>query len=360
MATILCALSGIEYKTEHMSIHLTSRESHHPIFDIPATKLLQLTPRWLNQELSETENYLLYLALFNSTGLIQFRVPAIRTAALTAIIAQNMAPLADIVERIISSGTTKVTNILHLPSYIISPETSDLSSSADWIEIWNNCYTDYLDNYKTSTALEKLTRQETILERLIKDRTKDISSYAGQLAKWAADAGNFPECPAGLDASILSGKQMSLSSYWQHIIKCCAKYEAIWEIPGEDIKELIEHCEDTIFHGSIYAHELMTLLRAGYERKNNFLNLGDMDIGANGANTYRILDASASIEDANKLALIDSAPANPPIESNYPNKLAFLRAKLNYSAKKNEEEKIAINNALNAIGKTNNPILGKL
>lgn len=348
MATILCSLSGIEYITEHMPVYLTARESHHPIFDIPAAKLLTLTPRWLNQELSDTENYLLYLALFNSTGLIQFRVPALRTAEITAIIAQNMAPLADIVERIITSGSTRVSNILHLPSYIISPETQDLSDSPNWIEIWNNCYADYLDNYKTSTAVEKLTRLETTLERLIKDRNKDISSYSGQLAKWAADAGNFPEYDAGLDSSILNGKPMSLSAYWQHIIKCCAKYEAIWEIPGDDIKELIEHCEEHIFHGSIYAHELMTLLRAGYERKNNFLNLGDMDIGANGASTYRILDASASIQDANLLALIDSAPINAPVESNYPNKLAYLRAKLNYSAKLNQAENIAINAVLNS------------
>ena len=289
---------------------------------------------------------------------MQFRTPAIyNSTILPAIIAQNMAPLADIVERIIASGTTRVTNILHLPSYIISPETADLGSTPDWIEIWNNCYTDYLDNYKTSTALEKLTRLETTLERLIKDRTKDIASYSGQLAKWAADAANFPEYPAGLDSSILGGKEMTLSAYWQHIIKCCAKYEAIWEIPGEDIKELIEHCEETIFHGSIYAHELMTLLRAGYERKNNFLNLGDMDIGANGASTYRILDASASIEDANKLALIDSAPVNKPVESNYPNKLAFLKAKLNYNMKMNQAENVAANEI---IASSSNVLASKL
>jgi len=75
---------------------------------------------------------------------------------------------------------------------------------------------------------------------------------------------------------------------------------------------------------------LFQLLRDGLQRKKNFLNLGDIDIGNPSATTFRILDADASIEDANKLALIDSAPTELPIESNYPTKLAYLRAKMKY------------------------------
>lgn len=327
MARILCSLSGIEYNCDHIPMYLTSRESHHPIFDIPTRKLLDLCPRWIQGELSDTENYLLYLALFNSTGLMDFRVPATRTGDTASIVAQNMAPLAAIVEKIYTSGSIKVSEILHLPSFVITPDTKDLSSTSDWITIWNNCYKDYEDHYATSTALEKLTRQETILERYIRDHNKDISQYANRLANWAADAGKFYD----ENYMILNEHNAPelLSSYWKRIIVSCARTESIWSIPDADLSELIQHCEETIYHGSIYAHTLMSLLRAGAERKKNFLDIGDIDIGQHGT-SFRILDADTSVEDANKLALIDSAPLEAPIERNYPNKLAFIKAKLNY------------------------------
>lgn len=329
MARILCALSGIEYETEHMAVYLTSRESHHPIFDIPTSRLITLTPRWLQGELSHTENYLLYLALFNSTGLLEFRVPATVCVETPSIIAQNMDRLANIVERIHNSGSDKVSNILHLPSYVISPETKDLSSTPDWITIWNNCYKDYQDRYRSSTALERLERKETILERWIKDNTKDISQYAARIADWAYDAAKFDQY-AEFDIVNECGKSEKLSSYWKRIIVACARTEAIWQINTDDLQELIEHCEEHIQHGTIFAHTLMSLLASGVARKKNFADIGDIDIGANGAMSFRILDADASIEDANKLALIDSAPSEKPIEKDYPNKLAYLKAKFNY------------------------------
>lgn len=339
MARILCSLSGIEYKVEHMAVYLTSRESHHPIFDIPTKRLLELTPRWIEGELSSTENYLLYLALFNSTGLMDFRSPAMQTADTASIIAQNMAPLASIVERIWSSGTTKISEILHLPSICITPDTKDLESSPDWITVWNNCYKDYEDHYSTSTALEKLNRQETILERYIRDHNKDISSYAGKLANWAADAGKFYD----ENYQVLNehNKPEMLSSYWKRIIVACAKTDTVWNLHEGDLMDLIDHCENHICLGSIYGHTLMSLLRSGLQKKKDFLDIGDIDIGQHGT-SFRILDANTSVEDANKLALIDSAPLEMPIEKNYPNKLAWLKARLNYSMAQDYKNSAAV------------------
>ncbi len=254
-----------------------------------------------------------------------------------------MEQLAAIVWKIYTSGSTKVSEVLHLPHYIVSPETKDLSSTPDWIAIWNNCYSDYQNHYRTATALQKLEHQESILERHIRDRTKELSSYVTRLAEWAAIAGNFPTCEAGLDKSILGGRKMSLADYWKHIIICCARSESIWEIPKDDLYELYDHCIDNISHGSTSSYTLMAALKTGISQKENFLNIGDIDIGVNGAATFRILDADASIEDANKLALIDSAPAEKPVESRYPNKLAFIRAKLNWQMKQEHIASIAAN-----------------
>lgn len=335
MARVLCAISGIDYRCDHMQFYLTSRESHHPIFDIPTGKLLEITPRWLDGELSHTENYLLYLALFNSTGLMEFRVPATISAETPSIVAQNMSQLAAIVERIYKTGPTRAKEQLQLPHFVITPDTKDLSSSHDWIKIWEEAYKNYEDGYKTATLLERIERQETILERYIKDRTKDVSSYANRIANWAYDAGGF-EKYADYDVLNEENKIERMADYWKRIIIACAKMESIWNIPEVDLQDLIEHCEEHIFHGSIYAHTLMSLLKAGLEKKKNFLDLGDIDISPNGT-TFRILDADASVEDANKLAMIDSAPQEEPQEKDYPNKLAFIRAKFKYRMKKDYE-----------------------
>lgn len=328
MTRVLCAISGVEFKCEHMPLYLTSREHSHPIFSVPTPKLLKLLDRWFSQELSDTENYLLYLALWNTTGLVEFRSPATRTGETASIIAQNLPALVRVVERIADSSEARISEILHLPTFVITPDTADLMNSHDWIRIWEMCFEEYQNKYVTATALERLTARESILERYIKDHTKEISIYAKQLANWAYDAGNFA---LHADYIVLNeyDKHELMSSYWKRIIVACAKSESIWEIPDIDLQDLIEHCEEHIYHGSIYAHTLMSLLRAGAERKKNFLDLGSIDIGANGT-TFRILDADASVQDANLLAAIDSAPSSPPIEGNYPNKLAYIKAKMNY------------------------------
>jgi hypothetical protein len=340
MARILCALSGIEFQCTHMQMYLTSRESHHPIFDISTSRLLEVTPRWLDGELSPTENYLLYLALFNSTGLMDFRVPATLSADTPSIVAQNMDALANIVERIYKTGPTRIREQLHLPSFVITPDTKNLESSPDWIKIWEEAYKNYEDGYRTATLLERIERKETVLERYIKDRSKDISSYASRIADWAHDAGGFEK---HADYIVLNefDKPERMADYWRRIIIACAKTEAIWNIPDVDLTDLIEHCEEHIYHGSIYAHTLMSLLKAGAERKKNFLDLGDIDIGSNGI-SFRILDADTSVEDANKLALIDSAPLTEPVESQYPNKLAYIRAKMNWRMKQDYERSQAV------------------
>ncbi len=121
MAKILCALSGIEFKCDHFPIYLSSREVHHPIFSVDTSRLLTYDEKWINNDLNDTESYLLYLALFNSTGLCRFEVPAIRTQLTASIIAQNMSKLFDAVDSIQCIGIEKSRTTLMLPSFNIGP-----------------------------------------------------------------------------------------------------------------------------------------------------------------------------------------------------------------------------------------------
>lgn len=346
MARVLCAYSGIEFKTDHFPIYLTSREHHHPIFSASTSDLLALAPKYLEEKLSATENYLYYLALFNTTDLLEFRVPAIQTPHTQAIIASNAEALIQIVERIYIAGADRVRYALSLPKFVISPDTKDLSNSKYWIESWTQNYADYLNGYKDTTRQAELMRREYALERLIKDKNKDPSKYALQLAEWAARAAEFNDDGQIVADGTDNDKPIPLNEYWKKLIRMCCKGENIYCIHDGDLSELIDHLEQSLeIHGNIQAYTLMAVLRGVQTKKQNYLDLGDIDIGAHGT-VFRILDADSSVEDANKLALIDSAPSQKPIESDYPSKLAYLRARTKWDMaeayRKSEETRAKI------------------
>lgn len=343
---ILCSKSGIQFTTEFFSLDFSKREISHPIFSASRKQLSALTKEWADGNLPPAETYLLYVALFNSTKRVDFRTSTTFTSDTLAIVNANMEALTRIVEIIWETGEERVNSVFHLPFFVISSDTSDLSSSGDWIAMWNQCYKDYQDSYVSSTLAAKIAAKEDSLERHIKDKTKDISSYASALAHWASLAGNFPNEDGGSDLIKIVGKPMTLSEYWKSIIVACARGDTIFKYPVEDVEELIGECEEFIPQGSIYAFTLMTLLREGKDKLNSFFNLGDINLGRNGDVGFRILDANSSVEDANKLALIASAPSSEPILRDYPNKLAFLKAKMNWKLKEEHNASIKYNDEM--------------
>jgi hypothetical protein len=315
---ILCAYSGIQFTVEHFPAYLSSRECYHPIFDIPQKKLFSYITKWTNHELTDVDSYLLFLALLNSTDQIEFRVPAERTTRTTQIVALNMDALIHIIGKI---------NLIKHPAFVLSriaitPETKNLSNVNIWIQNWNESFRDFQDGYKQRELDEKIIRREYALQKLIKDAQKPIAHYAKILADWAADAADFP-----MNAISIDSKTTSCREYWKSIIVRCCKDESIFQVPKNDIIELIDHCEDNLEMGSIYSYTLMKLLRDGIRKQSNFLGFSELD---SGAPNYRILDVESTIEDANKMAMIDSAPESAPVKSSYPTLLAYLRAKAKY------------------------------
>ena len=317
---ILCGLSSIEFQCDHFPAYLHARETFHPIFSIPQKKLISYTRKWAAGELTATDNYLLFLAILNSSDLVEFRVPAIRTPFTDSIVAQNMESL---VRTVIKLNTVTNPTVV-FPRYVITPETKNLSNVKYWIENWHNSYQEFLDGYRAAHKSEKLSRRESALERMIKNPHKPISAYASQIADWAATAGSFPE---GLIPSPFSNLQISLSDYWKQIISRCANETALFSIPRTDLDDLLEHCEQNIPVGTIYSNALFKILRHAIERQKNFLGLGDLDISRS---TYQILESSDDAESANIRAMIDSAPESEPNPDQYPTRFAYLKAKLRW------------------------------
>lgn len=328
MARILCGISGIEFKCEHFPISLTSREYSHPIFHVPQKRLLSYLGKWSEGELTPTDSYLLFLAFLNSTNQVEFRVPAKLTGNTHSIVANNMKDLV----RTVSLVSTITHPNFVIPRFVISPETCNLEVIHYWIAAWQNAFDDFCKGYKEARHREDVLELEISIESVLKNPEIKPQIYANAVAKWAALAGNFPT----FTVDTVFGK-LSLDEYWKMIIRKTVSSESIFSVPKSDIQELIEHCEDNIQHGSIYAHALMSLLREGLQKQDNFLGLGDFNLGES---VYRILDAGTSVEDANKLAMIDTAPETEPKLSEYPNKLAYLKAKVKWDMAQKYANKI--------------------
>jgi len=128
---ILCAYSSITFTVEHFPGTLSSRESYHPVFDMPQKRLLSNLGKWSSGGLTPTDSYLMFLAVLRSTDLVDFRVPAIRTEKTDATIAQNMEALCRTVIRLNSVSNPAVCFplfVLHIKGNIV-PLLFEISNS---------------------------------------------------------------------------------------------------------------------------------------------------------------------------------------------------------------------------------------
>lgn len=330
MARITCCYSSVVFNCEHMPMGLNAHEYHHPLFTVPKKKLLGLTRDWAANKLSPTESYLLYLSLLHSTDLIIWRTSARYTEKTQSIIHNNMEHLVQMVGKIDIIKHPSFT----LPKFAITYDTGDLSNSFYWIQAWLANYREFMDDFIDASRREeikvKVERRENSLEKLIKNNQVDINTLADNLAHWARIAGDFPEYEV---THPINKRKVPISDLWEDVIRACAKEEAIWKYSVGVIDKLIEHCEENIPHGSIYAHSLMKLLRNGLKKREDYMGFGDIDL-AGKKTTFKLLDAHSSVEEANMIAAIQSAPDTEPRRDQYPKLSDYLRAKLNFDMKK--------------------------
>ncbi len=323
MSKFFCGLSGIECEVSYLPLKLSSREYAHPVFFLPQSKLLGLFSQFSKEQFTDTESYLLFLALLNSTELVEFRVPAKHTARTAAITNTWMNDLTEIVFKI----NTIKNPAVQFPRFVISPDTADLKNAGQWIQIWNKKYQEFLDGNKTRARLETLDALETRVHRLILDPNASPEKYATHLANWAEIAASFPVFTVTTSLGV-----MGINEYWKTIIRKCFNQKAMFDIPAEDVDELYNHCCESLELGTLYSSSLLKLLKEGKERQISYLGLGDLAT-LNGELSYQILDESDdSTQNANMIALISSAPKQEPRREDYPSMFEFQRARIKYKA----------------------------
>lgn len=318
MAKITCSKSGVIFNCEHMPVQSACE---HPLFSVSQKRLIALAGSWASGRLTSTESYLVFLALLDSTELIQWRNAASYHDGMDQIVANNMENLIGIIAKINLINHPSFT----LPSFSIGPDTCKLDNAFHWIKTWIGNYREWYESAMDSKAADelryKIQSREEALQRLIKSSTHP-DTYAATLADWAATAGGFP---TSTTPHPISKQPISISEYWKQIIRTIANEDKLWRFPRADIVELIEHCEDNIVHGNIYSHKLMAYLRSGLRKYDDYLGFGESDMNV-GATSFTIMPARTTIQDINTTALLNTAPTGEPKQSQYPNRFAWLKA----------------------------------
>lgn len=311
MAKVICGISGIEYKCQHIPMILNKRETAHPIFFLKQRKLLELYQLYSENRLTEIDSYLLFTALLYSTDSINFSVPCRQTSQTQKIIAANIAQLVKVIH--LSNAIQHPS--FKLPGYYIRQETAGLDTIHNWLK---SCLTN-ITTFKLGIAREKeldeIRSVENKLAAIIKSPENGDIKIAAAVAKWANLAADFPAAN---------------SEYWMSIIRKCYNITHMFSTPKADLVAIKEHCENNLEPGSLYFHTLMKILKTGIANHNDFLGLGNL--GDTPSAKYTLLDTppdnSREIEALENIAA--TAPTKEPVESDYPNKLAFIRAKLAY------------------------------
>lgn len=338
---ILCSLSGLEFTCDHFPGTFCSKETYHPIFNLSQHRLLSYAGKWAAHELTDTDSYLLFLAILKSTDRVEFRSPVFRTEMTNSIVAQNMEHLMKI--------TTKMNTIVHpsaiFPTYVISPDTRALSNVRYWLDNWYSCYAEFQSGKIKDWDNRKLVQRENALERLIKNKHKTLKEKAGQIADWAAVAGEFP---SGMTPSPWKANtQISLDDYWKElIIKAASDFGLLGATKQvlEDYHEMMEHCYCKIAKGTIFSHELFSILRGALDRQKNFLGF-DVDLSKPKFVFADVVSKvpSQDVELTNLRVLIGKAPDHEPTIAEYNgSKFAYLKAKVawEYAQKAAREEEL--------------------
>lgn len=325
MAKILCGISGIEFSCEYLPLYLDAREYAHPVFFLKPKKLLGLYNRYTAGEMGDKDSWLLFLAFWNATDLIEWRMPAkFHPEYSRAIIAQNFQSLVEMSERIQRVQHPAVT----FARISVSQQTADFQNCRYWLESWSQTYTDFVSGYATKHERDTLAALEEKLDAFVRDSDSSEALYAARLADWADRAGNFPR----FSVTLAAGKSLPCSDYWKQIIRKCTNAESIFSIPGSDLAELIEHCELNIDAGTQYSYNLLKILRAGARKQVDFLGGG-----INGFK-FSVLQGDESIEAASKLAIVANAPRIEPARAQYPSNFQFLKAKLAWELAKKQAQ----------------------
>lgn len=261
---ITCPKSGITYTSPIFSRATVNQV--HPAFSMSQRQLALLVGDHQLGKLSTEESILLFLAVADSTSLVEWQAPFKMTPDAASIAYVNMGKLVSAVTRINVIKTPS----FHVPHYCVS-NRGDANTMAGFMKAlstWEECIEDFERGTRHAAHASEVMRIESSLERLLRIAERKPEAYARALSHWTRVAAQFP-------THIVDrlGSQQTCADYWQYLIQRMIKKQPMGGIPEDDLTDILEFCEEEIPHGSIFAAALMGHIREALRKERFFLGM---------------------------------------------------------------------------------------
>jgi len=299
---ITCKISGVELaRYQHFAgLHVVDV---HPIFEMPARVIWRMVPSFNTEKITGIEKKLLFLALANTTGLLQFRVPAIPSAK---IVVQNFPVLADMAGWIHQLQAPGV----RFPQYIVRKGTEDMANIKLWLEALMAVREEFYDGKAKQEHKQRMLRLQAKIELGVKyEALGQDGAISKAVAEWALDAAEVP---------------VATRDAWFKLL--ITPRERMYNKSESEIIALIEHFELYLPHGSIAAHVAMKRARELLEHKADsmgFYEILDGDYDPDGHPSYNKEVSQTPMAQA---AFMD-APTEEPVRGAYASAVAYSIAR---------------------------------
>lgn len=289
----LCAITGFPLTiSSHFSNYFT--RSLHPLLEVRTDKLLELAGSKSWMEWQDEEAKLLFLAIANSLGLLKVVEPAIAKPT-PQVIASSIEMLVAI------AGWHSVRNF-PLPCLCIAASDDEVESNEKMLT-FPALLTTVIATRDETLEGDKLAIEAIHLEEAIKILYAKCSIGANKTKMLRTKAADW-----ALKITLPSLKEERVTKEMQeqwHKMLTTAPVDA-HKFEDMEIQELDEFMSCNLPHGCTASYEVMKHLTA----------MKQATIG---------LVAFLGID--NVIKVIEQAPKDAPIESNFPTKLSFLIAK---------------------------------
>jgi hypothetical protein len=331
----ICSYSGLPLEVSHFSSQLSITDSAnleliHPIFYLPHSRLLGGLFRYEQDSsiatkcLDTDSTKLLFLALLNSTTLIEWRCPAEVSLATCNKYMHRLAAL--------SISLLTVPNLhRYFPRFVIDSDTCTLPRIKEWLSTWEEAKDELATGQRNYYRNQDIAAKERALAAILSSNSRDTTRYANRLANWVRDAAAFPTYDVTILSPTGTKETISCADYWVSIIKQAGNPKTnIFTLDKGDILDILDHLEDNLELGTIYSNAIWKLLENTISKMDNFL-------GIDFENPYTISSDNTDINtiNTNEAAAIAAITANVdissiPVKSDYPTTVAYLQALAKY------------------------------
>ena len=310
---LICPISSLSWTTSGSASGYGSGISVHPYFSLPLSTLSEHFNLWqagnpAPHHWTDENIYLLGLAILRTLP-SRWDYPCSIDSSLPAL-AANLHSLHSLALKLYSH--TLPSDSDSYPTIVISKDTHTLEQLPGWIET----FTDFLlSDTRVSAPLVLSTEQklESKLQYLSEHNTPP-HKLAKLLSKWAALAGKFPS---------------DLVSLWTKLIEDSIVLRAPRDYKTESLNnylELLEHLEFHLAPGTPYGSMLLSKIRKRVAALQSFTtNPAAFLLGESA-------DTSESSLFSSLTSPTPTSKPTPPERGNYPNSVAYTRAKLRYQS----------------------------